>query len=374
MRYLLELQEDRKNSWCPHSPQRSCYNCLSCFTTTLSDRGTIWRGPAPGSHPFGLCTANCIFHNDHSREPLDCGHSPTKVSFLSFPLAWTSTGFLAVSTNKMAAKVMLHDFKIRSQKGYPSTWPPLPLRILALESSHHAVRRLKLAHMERQSGEDLRPQQQPAPTVRTVSGWALSGFQLPIFEPPQLMHSGAEVSPFESCLNFRFISKRNTIILTHYVLSLVTATQTSDGRRIEMNFTWNKTDLMFCSPHFPNANRNKKYTYIVRYWHPAARHLYTAAGSAVGLSPGKPGSPMPGWMQIGGWIACPLPGPLPSQFPLSGHFLVSAASWWCWHKVLQCGLTDNRCRRLQNTWKQTSKSWSSEADGILSFLSYPTFT
>jgi hypothetical protein len=70
----------------------------------------------------------------------------------------------------MAAKVMLHDFKIGSQKGYPSTWPSLPLRIFALESSHHAVRRLKLAHTERQSGKDLRPQQQPAPTVRIVSG------------------------------------------------------------------------------------------------------------------------------------------------------------------------------------------------------------
>ena len=111
---------------------------------------------------------------------------PNKSQFPFFPFAWTSTGFLAVSTKKMTAEVMLHDFKTRSQKGYPSTWPFLPLRILALESSHHAVMRLKLAHIERPSGEDLRPQQQPALTLRTVSGWALSGLKLPIFEPPQL--------------------------------------------------------------------------------------------------------------------------------------------------------------------------------------------
>ena len=47
--------------------------------------------------------------------------------------------------------------KAGSQKGPSTTWPSLTLRILALESSHHAVRKPKLTYMERWSGEDLKP-------------------------------------------------------------------------------------------------------------------------------------------------------------------------------------------------------------------------
>lgn len=131
---------------------------------------------------------------------------------------------------------------------------------------------------------------------------------------------------------------------------------------------------MFYSLLWPlNAGRNEKRTYIFQQWRPAAGCLCTAAESAGGPSPGRPGSPTRDWTQSGAWRACPPPGPPPSQLLLRSHFLASVASWWCWHKALRRGLIDNRCRRLQNTWKQISKSWWSERDRILPFLSYPAY-
>lgn len=142
-------------------------------------------------------------------------------------------------------------------------------------------------------------------------------------------------------------------------------TQTSDGS-IEMNFTWNKNRPYVLALHALKMQTEIKIYTSSGILTSCRKTLIYSCRVSWGLSPGKPGL-MLGWMQIGGWIACPLPGPLPSQFPLSGHFWVSAASWWCWHKVLQCGLTDNRCRRLQNTWNKTSKSHHQRQTGSCLF-------
>lgn len=216
MRYLLELQRRQgRNSWCPHSPQRSCYNCLSCFVCWVTEHN--WRGPALAATPFSLCTASCIFHNDHSCEPLDYWPFPNKSqSFLSsLWLEPQQDSYVYQQENGKSNVAWLQNW---ITKGIPfhlalspsqdtRSWKQPP----CCGGSSWPTWRDKVRGSEAPS---------PAPTVRTVRGWALSGFNSPhLWATPVHAQWSWEWALAGNRLNFWFClnKKKHFIILTHYV-------------------------------------------------------------------------------------------------------------------------------------------------------------
>lgn len=130
---------------------------------SLNARGKIQTGPASRRQEYFQPTASCsfvfcfcFFQNGHGNEFLELYHSPSRANVSSSPLPLGLDGVPVCFDEENIAEVMSHGSQAWIKKGDTLSPAHCRSRDTTLESSHHATREPKLAHVERRNGQDLR--------------------------------------------------------------------------------------------------------------------------------------------------------------------------------------------------------------------------